>query len=517
MPNFSEIKKRLDILESKEDFKTKIHLTMDCDTYEMRVNPGTEIECFYKPNPTGLLIHKDKSLVLIETGPFGSGKSTTMCFKTIQCAVEIPRCKDGIHRSRCTFVRNTAAQLESTTLQTWDSWADDLGDVKVRQSPYYTKTYTFNAQLIKDKKPLGDIRKVEMQIWLLALDNPRDFRKLRSLETTRFYVNEASELPRGLVPWLIGRSTSRFPKIDDCTDKYEYGVVMDTNAPPENHWIPELFDKQSPEGHILYKQPPGLLKDSNGKWYQNPNCDNSENLDSKYYTNMTFGADDEFIKVNCLGEYGMMRTGKPVFPQYSDNIHAVDDISADINHPIIISFDTGLTSPAAVIMQHINGQIRFIKEFVSDAVYLDEMLHNHVMPYLRDNYGGFAKEYVCDPATTFRDMDLFTKCGLLVEKAWTNDIDPRVKSVAVFMNRLISGTPGLIVSKSGCPVLRSGFYGEYCYKKIQVAGDRYRDLPDKSHPISDVQDCAQYGALKFYTDSSINNIDYSGFLNRERY
>jgi hypothetical protein len=42
-------------------------------------------------------------------------------------------------------------------------------------------------------------------------------------------------------------------------------------------------------------------------------------------------------------------------------------------------------------------------------------------------------------------------------------------------------------------MLRKGFMGKYCYKRIQVIGDeKYRDVPDKTHPFSDIQDCLQY-------------------------
>ncbi|NIV99246.1 hypothetical protein GWN26_08945 [Candidatus Saccharibacteria bacterium] len=54
----------------------------------------------------------------------------------------------------------------------------------------------------------------------------------------------------------------------------------------------------------------------------------------------------------------------------------------------------------------------------------------------------------------------------------------------------------MIISKTGCPNLRAGFLQKYVYKEIHtVTGTAYKDVPEKNHPYSDIQDCLQYAAL----------------------
>jgi hypothetical protein len=90
--------------------------------------------------------------------------------------------------------------------------------------------------------------------------------------------------------------------------------------------------------------------------------------------------------------------------------------------------------------------------------------------------------------------------GIETIPAITNAVDMRVNAVRFFLNRMVDGQPGFLISKKGCPVLFRGFTKDYVYKRIAVAGEeRYRNEPDKnmsSHP----HDALQYIALEFASD-----------------
>ena len=56
-------------------------------------------------------------------GPFGSAKTTGMLFKIVYMAgLQAKSPIDGIRRTRCVVVRNTAPQLADTTLKSWGIW-----------------------------------------------------------------------------------------------------------------------------------------------------------------------------------------------------------------------------------------------------------------------------------------------------------------------------------------------------------------------------------------------------------
>ncbi len=80
---------------------------------------------------------------------------------------------------------------------------------------------------------------------------------------------------------------------------------------------------------------------------------------------------------------------------------------------------------------------------------------------------------------------------LEVRAAPSQDLTLRREAVASCLTRLIDGRPGLQLSPR-CKVLRAGFQGGYCYRRMRVTGDeRYTDKPDKNR-YSHVHDGLQY-------------------------
>jgi len=64
------------------------------------------------------------------------------------------------------------------------------------------------------------------------------------------------------------------------------GIISDTNPPDTDHWLYNYFEVDKIEGTTLFRQPPGLIKDENNQWKDNPEADNVENL-AKMITIMT--------------------------------------------------------------------------------------------------------------------------------------------------------------------------------------------------------------------------------------
>jgi hypothetical protein len=116
---------------------------------------------------------------------------------------------------------------------------------------------------------------------------------------------------------------------------------MDTNPPPNDHWFYNLFegfDKRGdfvgvPENHIIFHQPSGLAD----------NAENIRNLPQDYYENMIPGKTKEWVDVYVHGKYGFVADGKPIYPEYNDDIHYVDeDYTVDPKKTVYIGIDFGL-------------------------------------------------------------------------------------------------------------------------------------------------------------------------------
>ena len=158
-------------------------------------------------------------------------------------------------------------------------------------------------------------------------------------------------------------------------------------------------------------------------------------------------------------------------------------------------------TPACVIGQlSARGQLIVLDELVSENMGIRQFATDVVLPFLSTKYSGFSISSVGDPAGIQRSqsneatcMDELRNLGLPTEPAHTNDFTARREAVAGFLNKLVDGQPGFVLSQN-CRKLRKGFLGGYCYKRVQVSGQRFRDKPDKneySHP----HDALQYLAL----------------------
>lgn len=452
----------------------------------------------YIPTATGRIAHLDDSFVRVIMGPYGSGKSTWALTEIVQRACAVPVWHAGRRRSRWAIVRNTSGELSSTTLASWLSWFEDLGDVRKRQKPIMTYEHSFN-----DGHGI-----VELELLFIALDRPEDVRKIKSLELTGCYINELSEVPKAALAHMKGR-VNRYPSKAFCTEPYWSGIIADTNPPEDDHWIFKDFEENTFEHHRLFKQPPGLVKDDDGKWVRNPGADNFSHLPGNYYEMLAEGQSQEFIKVFCLGEYGSVGFGKRVYPEFNPDFHAIDSVAAIQGEQLILGWDFGLT-PACVVMQlSARGQLLVLKEYVGDGMGIRTFADSIVIPMIAKDFP-YCKVglSVADPAGNSRNeiveemscIGELNSLNIPTTSARTNDIDPRLGSVRYFLNKMVDGKPGLILDRKNCPTLFKGFVKDYVYARVAVSGEeRYKDKPNKnmaSHPM----DALGYGCLEIASD-----------------
>lgn len=493
----STVKRRAECAITITDEKTIIH-GVDRDEQN---KPKDRI---YIPSATGRIFHDDDSFVRVIFGPYGSGKTTICHNDIVKRTAAMPAWYKGRRKARWAIVRNTSGELYSTTLQSWLTWFGDLGDIKKRQKPLLTYEHTFN----------DGYGVIELELIFIALDREEDLRKIKSLEVTGCYINELSEVPQGTLSHFKGRVNHRYPSRSFCPDPYWSGIICDTNPPDVDHWIYRDFETKSLESYKIFHQPPGLLKDEDGKWYQNPNCDNYPNLANDYYTKLAEGQTEDFVKVFCLGEYGSVGFGKKVYPEYNDDIHSVPNIQCLQGEPLHLGWDFGLT-PACVVCQiSPRGQLRVIKEYTAEDMGIRTFAKNIVIPGLQRDFpyckigtsradpSGIAADAIMEELSCIGELN---SLGIETIQARSNDLEPRIGAVRYFLNTMIDGQPGIIISREGCPQLRRGFVKDYCYKRISVSGEeRYKEVPHKNMS-SHIQDGLQYQAMEWAADRILSD------------
>lgn len=421
-------------------------------------------------------------------GPVGSSKSSACCAEVFDRACR-QTAFEGVRKSRWAVVRNTFGELKSTTLKTWAQWFPNaIAPVK------WDSPISSNIRL-----QLPDKTWVEAEVLFFPLDRPEDVGKLRSLELTGAWINEASEISKAALDMLTQR-VGRYPPVKEGGPTWS-GVVMDTNPPDDDHWYYRLAEKDRPEGWEFHRQPGGLTE-SGGVYTDNPLAENIPNLPNgyQYYHRMLAGKTREWVKVFVLGNYGTISDGKPIYPEWNDDIH-VRTLEANPALPLILGFDYGLT-PACVVCQVTpRGTLNVLDELFAKDMGPSQFARDVVRPHLAINYPRMSFAGVGDPSgvaggragekTIFMQL---AEEGFALVPAITNKFNDRREAVAKYLTRLADGRPAFQIDPR-CDMLRRGFNGRYQFKRLQVVGEeRFRDIADKNDS-SHLHDALQYACL----------------------
>ena len=460
----------------------------------------TQLE-YYPPGSVAQAFLNSDAFIRGIRGPIGSGKSVACCMEIMARAMEQEPNAQGIRRSRWAVVRNTYPELKTTTIKTWHEWfPSNVGKWQTEGPP--THWFKHND--------------LDLEVMFIALDRPDDVKKLLSLELTGAWINEAREIPKAILDGLTGR-VGRFPPKSDGGPSWR-GIIMDTNSPDTDHWwyvlaerdittdrhrqIIESIDdaeaRMRDKGLLEPGQP--LIEFFHQPSAESPEAENLENLEDGYYERASVGKDAEWVKVYIRGDYGFISDGRPVYPEYRDNVHCQECgfIPALTLH---VGLDFGLT-PAAIFGQRLlDGRWQVIDELVTEdmgALRFGELLNSH----LNENYAGATVIITGDPAGEQRaqtdestPFQLLKTTGVDARPANTNDFTLRREAVAKPLSRMIDGKPGMIVSPK-CSTLRKGLAGGYAYRRLQVVGqERYKDVPDKGSKYSHPCDAQQYMML----------------------
>lgn len=445
----------------------------------------------YHATDTACDFHNDNSFVRLLFGAVGCGKSVACCVEPLIRGLQQEPGADGIRRTRGAVIRNTYPELKSTTIKTWLSWYPEDRFGKIKWDSPITQLIKFND--------------VEIEVFFMPVNSIDDIEKLMSLELTWAYINELQFIPKKVFK-ICQQRVNRFPPKKDGAPITWTGVFADTNPPDTDHWIYDLFEKNCPTNHKLFKYQSPLLKydeppkdgrvhaiSLNGTVYttdENVDYIDVQN-DPNYWLNLVPGSTDEEIKVNLMGKYGVVVDGKPVHPTYNDQLHYTDKIiEANPMVELGLGIDFGMTPACAIVQLTPHGQLAVIDELWSEDMDVRDFFGNVVIPHLDRYYSFWRKNYRSfhDPAGASASQtdgkaceDILRELGLKSEPAAdNNDPTPRRDGLRYFLSRLTGGKPAFIVS-SKAPMIRKGLMGHFQYGRVKVAGEeRYHEKPLKN-------------------------------------
>jgi hypothetical protein len=401
---------------------------------------------------------------------------------------------NGVRPSRWYAIRNTFSDLMSTTVKDWLELTVDLGHFNKGGLEPPTHHIRFK---------LEDGTIVESEMIFLALDREDAVKKLRGVQATGFWLNEAKELAKPIVDMADLRH-GRYPSIVAGEVKPTWhGMLGDTNAPSEDSWYYHLAEVVKPEGWEFHRQPGAVINvgtDKAPKWIVNEAAENLSNLPEGYYSRGMEGKDFDWINVNLANNYGFVRAGKSVYPEYNDFTHckAVTWIPAI---ELYRGWDFGI--PACVFVQYSpTGRFNVLDELTSDVSMGINRFADDVLTLCAQKYPNAKFIDVGDPAGNARSQADEKTCYQILQgkgiQISGEEQDPtiRIESVKYALNFLRDGDPMFALAPH-CKELRKGFMGGYHYRKIQTTEERYSESPEKnasSHP----HDALQYIATRLF-------------------
>lgn len=466
----------------------------------------------YNAPPTVAAFMRSPAFVRGIMGPFGSGKSVGVLMELMRRAKEQEKGRDGVRRVRYAIVRNSYPELRDTTRRTFEDWVPGAKS----QAGWSESEFSY---VFRD----GD---VEAEFLFRALDRPEQVKKLLSLELTGAWINEAREVPWQVVKMLVGR-LRRYPSRMDCPNGPTWsGLVMDTNPPDDDSWWYKMFEEQDEAGRelgkiALFKQPGGRhpKAENRGHWEdakgncvghyadeKHPGCRWVTHLDPDYYNDLaTVNASDPlWVKVHVDAQYGPTMSGRPVYPEYHDDVHSVEpEKCPPLPRAVLkLGMDFGLT-PALAFGQvdPKDGQLQIFDELVATDLGAVRFAEDAAR-YIKIAYPGRPILGTGDPAGDIRaqtdertPFDIVNAQGIPMAPAHTNDFTKRREAVARAMTRMtMLGRPALVISRK-CKVLRKAMNGGYAFRRVSAPGEeRFRDVPDKNS-FSHVAEALQYLAL----------------------
>lgn len=381
----------------------------------------------YKPLPKQLEFHNLKTKYKALIGGFGSGKTKSGIWESIDLCMRYPNNIGMICRKRSVDLRDTTQKMF------FEECPKEL-----------IKRY------IKSERRVIFINNSE--IIFRGVDEEE---KRRGLNLGFFYIDEASEVSADIFNMLQGRlRLSSVPK--------HYGFLT-SNPPNIDHWIYKYFVENN---HPDY----GIVRMAS---YDNVF------LPPDYIESLKRSYPESWVRRYIEGEFGFAQRGQPVFSGFSEKMH-VTELRYMPAKPVLRGWDFGFRRPACVWVQIDNDdRVCVLKELLGNNEYLNDFADKVIK--MSNIWFPDAKfeDYVDASGMQKSDKTSLTSIDILKNKG----LKPMFRRIPVNsglmliqkkITTLIGDKPGLLIN-TDCRILKEALLGGYYYSEDSNKDEPYKD------------------------------------------
>lgn len=281
--------------------------------------------------------HNNTLDVAIYQGGYGSGKTWCGSLLGILLAMKYPGCRGLVGAKEYELVRKT-------TLVSYLEHLDNMGFI-------YGVDYSYNKvdKIIRFSNG--------SEILFSALDDPEKF---KSLNLHWAEIEEASQVSDSTFKQLIGRLRNTF--IGKDWDDFRYRLFGHTNPQPDKGWIWRRFVEEAKENYRLIIAP----------------TTNNIFLPAHYVESMKESFDEEYYKINVLGEFGDYASGLVVKGFSHENIK---EITYRADKPIHLTFDFNVDPMSCILAHKTETKVFYFDELVLENSSTERTINAFIEKY----------------------------------------------------------------------------------------------------------------------------------------
>ena len=298
----------------------------------------------------------------------GEGKSAALCWAIFYHT----RANPG---ARWAMVRDTFESLQKSTMVEFFEWFPD-GVCGIYHKG--RKLWTWNPAIAKG------------ELMFLGMDDEASATKIQSVALAGFCIDEVSPVSghQGVSRTVF---TTLMQRLRQKNMSYYVGKLAQNN-PSEEHWTYKEFN-----------DPGGVNRVS----FQTGVPENLANLPTDYYQNVasTYKGQEDKIKRFVKGEFGFIKEGAPVTPQWADSVHLASRLSPIRKRPLYLGWDFGGNATCVISQISPLGHWNILDAFVGEqGTGVVQLIEAVVKPRLVERYSGFFWEHTGDPTGASREQ-----------------------------------------------------------------------------------------------------------------